>query len=177
MRKFALALMAAAAAVFGFGLVAQAQVYPPPALTVTVGSATVTPGADVVVTVTGCTPGTTVTVELEDVSVTVTCEAAGGALGSIFGLIAQTEGTGTATATVTAPDEPGTYTGSVTTSDGASASFQVTVLAPTAPAGGLPATGSGGISTTTGIAIGLFAVGLGLLGVSQIRRRQAAGTA
>ena len=37
---------------------------------------------------------------------------------------------------------------------------------------GLPATGSDGIGTTTGIAVGLLAVGLGLFIVTRVRRRQ-----
>jgi hypothetical protein len=82
---------------------------------------------------------------------------------------------GTAVASLLAPATPGTYTGTATgVSSGVTASFTVVVQAAVTPPGGLPATGSGGISTTTGMAAGLFAIGLGLFGVAQFRRRQAA---
>ena len=67
--------------------------------------------------------------------------------------------------------QPGTYPGTVVlASSGTTLSFTITVAA--APAGGLPATGSG--STQSGIwyGIGLLALGAGLLGVAQVRRRQ-----
>jgi len=48
----------------------------------------------------------------------------------------------------------------------------VTTVPATIPGAGLPATGSSGMGTTTGIALGLFVVGLGLFIVAQVRRRQ-----
>lgn len=42
----------------------------------------------------------------------------------------------------------------------------------TIPTGGLPATGSSGVSTMAIIAIGLLIVGVSLFVVSQVRRRQ-----
>jgi hypothetical protein len=101
----------------------------------------------------------------------------------------------------TAPTGPGTYNGtagpnpngpflpfSITIPGQATTTAPATTVpAPTVPvttaapvvttapplAGGLPATGSDGIGTTTGIALGLLVVGLGLFVVAQVRRRQA----
>jgi hypothetical protein len=52
-------------------------------------------------------------------------------------------------------------------------STTITVAGPATPPGGLPAIGSNGTSTMTIIAVGLFAVGAGLFGMSQMRRRTA----
>ena len=72
------------------------------------------------------------------------------------------------------PVTPGTYTGSAAGAiTGFTTTFVVTVLAVAPPPGGLPSTGSGGFDTTTGIAAGLVAVGLGLFGVTRLRRRHA----
>lgn len=165
MKKFALALMASAAAVLGFGLVANA--YPPGAGVVTTSSSSGAPGFTVTVKAT-CLPGETVTGKLVAETATATCGAAGTAA-SLLGL----SSAGSATVTLTAPTAPGTYTGTVTGSvTGALGNFTVTVAAPTT---NLPATGGGGVSTMTIIAIGLLAVGAGLFGVSQVRRRQTIG--
>ena len=85
--------------------------------------------------------------------------------------------TGSATFPTTAPQQPGTYVYTCTGDQGCSLSATLVVSA--APAttpgaggsGALPSTGSGGISQTTGIALGLLVVGLGLVIVAQIRRR------
>jgi LPXTG-motif cell wall-anchored protein len=162
MKKFALGLMAMATAVFGFGLAANA--YPPGA-----GSVTATPpsgaaGYSVSVKAT-CLPGEAVTVVLVSSTATGNCGAAGTAA-SLLGITKA----GSVTLVVKAPATAGTYTGSATgATTGALGTFRITV---TAPPAGLPATGSNGVSTMTIIAIGLFAVGAGLFGVSQVRRRQ-----
>ena len=90
-----------------------------------------------------------------------------------MGLVAQV-GTGGASVDLTAPTAAGTYPGTVVGTLSFDQPFTVVVVAPVTPPGGLPATGSGGIGTTTTVAIGLFAVGLGLFAVAQVRRRQAA---
>ncbi|MGK0276696.1 MAG: LPXTG-motif cell wall-anchored protein [Ilumatobacter sp.] len=167
MKKFALSLMVAAAAIFGTGIAAQASTYPP--------GATVSPIADPVpgetftVTVSGCNPGIVITFEFEGTTKTATCGEAA----------ALTVGTGTASTTFVAPTAGGTYSGTATGTDGFLATFSVTAAAapattvePVTPPGGLPATGSGGTSSMTMIAIGLFGLGGGLLVVSQMRRRQ-----
>jgi hypothetical protein len=118
---------------------------------------TIAPGGNITVTVSNCTPGERVVISVAGISVTVTCGP-----------------DSVASASIGMPTTPGTFTGTAVGSAGFNTTFVVTVLAPVSPPGGLPATGSGGIDTTTGIAAGLFAVGLGLFGVAQRRRRQAA---
>jgi hypothetical protein len=82
---------------------------------------------------------------------------------------AQYGSTTTTTTTTVAP---------TTTSAGSGAGLPTTTVAPattvaaTTPPAGLPATGSDGIGTTTGIAIGLLVVGLGLFIVTRVRRGQ-----
>ena len=73
---------------------------------------------------------------------------------------------GTATATLTAPTTPGSFTGTVVCAN-QTASFTVNVAAP----GGLPATGSSGLSTTTAVALVLLVTGIGIFVVTQARRR------
>jgi hypothetical protein len=161
--------MAASAAVFGFSLVAQAQ-YPPPAVAISVDDPTPAPGQTITVTFQGCTPGETVNFVLVASNSAGQCSAAAAGLS----LLMQAPVSGTATGQLTAPTAPGTYTGSATgATSGQTASFTVTVSQAAAPPGGLPATGSGGISTLNMIAIGLLVIGAGLFAVSQIRRRQA----
>lgn len=175
MKKLALVLMAVSATLFGFGMVAEAQ------YGTATGTFTVTPpnpgaGTTVTFTVTGCTPGETLTFTLNNVVLgTAVCQApARLTTGAIVGLLLpQQAGTGSATFTTTVPTTPGTYTYTVTGNQGFSRSTVVTVAAAaTPPAGGLPATGSGGINQTMMAAAGLFAVGLGLFAVTLIRRRQ-----
>ncbi len=66
-----------------------------------------------------------------------------------------------------------TTTTTVAKDSGAVAPAAPAAAAPAAetPSAGLPATGSDGIGTTTGIAFGLLAVGLGLFIVTRVRRR------
>jgi hypothetical protein len=114
----------------------------------------------------------------------------------------QTPALGNATGTFTAaPLSPGTYNGTAVGQRSATQTFAFTIpgqasttsttLAPTTtlaattttaapvttapvttPGTGLPATGSDGVGVMTGIALGLFAVGLGLFIVAQVRRKQ-----
>lgn len=153
MKKFALALMVSAAGLFG--MAPGASAYPPAAPTVSVQTPSLAPGGTTPVTLNGCPAGATAQVTLNGVTTTGTADASG-----------------SATVTVTAPSTAGTFTGSASCG-GASTPFTITVLAPATPPGGLPATGSDGIGATTGIAAGLLAIGLGLFGVSMVRRRQA----
>lgn len=160
MKKFSIAVLAAAASILGFGAAAHAQLpdpYPPTS-TVTATPASGPPGYTVTVTITGCVPGDVLTVTLGSNTATVTCAAP-----------AALNATGSAATTIAAPNAVGTYTGTVTGTN-FNGSFQIQVVAPTPT---LPGTGSSGVSTMTLIALGLFGVGAGLFGVSQVRRRQA----
>ncbi len=165
MKKFALALMASAAMILGISAVANA--YPPAANVAVVSDTTPGPGQAFSVEV-GCTPPGDVIFVLPfpPGSFTTPCilDSTGPA-----SLLSATAAAGSATATFTAPTQPGTYT--ITYSGAATGSFTITVAAAAVPGGGLPATGSDSTSTMTIIAIGLFAVGAGLFGVSQVRRR------
>ena len=90
-------------------------------------------------------------------------------------------GSTTTTTTTTTTTAATTTVAPTTTSAGSGAIVPATTIAPTttvaavSPPTGLPATGSGGIGTTTGIAIGLFVVGLGLFVVTRLRRSQPSG--
>lgn len=184
MKKLALALMAISAALFSFGMVAEAQTRGPYGS----GSGTITftppnpgPGQTVTITITGCTPGEVLTITITingtpTVIGTATC-VAGSSLttGAVVGLLMpQQTGTGQATFQYTVPTAPGTYTITATGTQGYSRSVTLVIAAPAAPpaAGGLPSTGSSGINSTMTAAAALFAVGLGLFGVTMIRRRQ-----
>lgn len=189
MKKLALAMIAASAALFGFTAVASAQGYTP--------ASSVTPpttiGGGYTVTFTNCFVGELITFTQSQSTPTVvtgTCAASSSITGSVVGLILpQQAARGTARGTFTAsPTAPGTYTvtavgpqsGTQTTTFTVPQQATTTTAAPattvappaTTPGGGLPATGSDGIAATTGIAIGLLVVGLGLFVVAQVRRRQ-----
>lgn len=161
MKRFTLALVASAALVFGFGAIAQAQ-YGSASATFDVASAA--PGQTVTLTITGCTPGETLTVTLDGAAVgTTTCSAV--------------DAVGTGALSFAAPSTPGSYPVVVSGVQGFSFTTSITVASQattpvTTPGGGLPATGSDGIGASTGIAIGLLAVGVGLFLVAQVRRRQ-----
>ena len=195
MKKLALALMAASAAVFGFGMVASAAPSYTPAVTVTPPTG---PAAPYSVLYRNCQVGETITftqAQSTPNSVPVQCVAAPtpALTGSIVGLLLPqgTSALGTATANFTnAPTDPGLYNGSAvgtrsqtpvpwtitiagTTPPASTNPPVVTTVPATLPGSGLPETGSNGIGTTTGIAIGLLVVGLGLFVVAQVRRRQA----
>jgi LPXTG-motif cell wall-anchored protein len=161
------------AAVVGLGASATAQPYPPVTPTVTAPS-TVVPGGTFVVVFNGCQLGETVNVTLAGVTVATTCTGAGGT-----GRLMQAAG-GSASATLTAPTAPGTYTITATgLTSGLTASTTITVVAqtPTTRAtgggGGLPTTGSDS-SSTLWIAGTAVIVGAGLLAVGLKRRRPAA---
>ena len=177
MKKFVLALAAVSSVLFGFGLVAQAQ-YGSGSEAVSFEPTSPAPGTTVTITITDCTPGEVLTVAINGTTVgTATCVAAGNLnAGSVVGLLLPRQvSTGQATLQFVAPSAPGTYTVTVTGTQGYSRTITLVVAAETAPpAGGLPATGSGGLDTTTGIALGFVVVGLGLFVVAQVRRRQQA---
>lgn len=156
MKKLAFAVMAAAMVMFGLAAPAGAQTdpYGSDGTVVTVTPPSSPAGGTITVEVTGCEPGSSVVVAFDGSTTTVTVDASGSAV-----------------ITLTAPTTAGTYPGTATCGTEV-ASFSAVVTAPVTPLGGLPATGSGGVSTTTGIALGLLAVGFGLFGVTQIRRRQ-----
>lgn len=156
MKKFALALIASVLVLFGFAAPAGAQTSPygGSSVTATVSPASSRPGGPVTITVSACAANSPVIIVFNGATSTVTANAAGGA-----------------TATVTAPSAAGTYPGTATCGT-LVASFSVVVTAAVTPPGGLPATGSGGIDSTMTVALGLLAVGLGLFGVTMVRRRQ-----
>jgi LPXTG-motif cell wall-anchored protein len=169
MKKLALALIAISATVFGLGLAVEA--YPPGDGLVTATPSTVDPGATFTVAAT-CEPGETATFTFLAQTDADVCSSTSAGLGSLLFAAPQA---GTASASFTAPMEPGTYTGnSVGSNTGELGAFSVTVRAPATTQTELPTTGSSGTSTMTIIALGLFAVGAGLFGVSQYRRRTAA---
>ena len=128
MKKIAVALMTVSAVVLGFGAAANASPsgYPPEKVTVTVSSSNPAAGSTITATITGCVEG-------ENADFVLGSSTASGV----------TSG-GSASGTLTVPTAAGTYTGTASCASGASASFSITV---SAPSGGLPATGSSGISS------------------------------
>ena len=165
MKKFALAFIAAAAVIFGFAMPAQAQT-PSYSASVTVGP--VTPGGSYTVTYVNCVPGETITFSQPEslpTWVNAVCPSGG------------TLGTATASFAV-APTAAGDYTVTALGTQSPARTITFSLAAPgvtvpvTVPGGGLPATGSDGLGTTTPIAIGFLVVGLGLFVVGRTRRRQ-----
>lgn len=146
MKRFALALTVTIAAVLGLGQMASAQYSASASATTTDGKTTVT--------YTGCVAGETITFSLPGATPAMaTGVCASGTASASFVITATTNGTA-----------QGTTSPAVT--------FVASLAAtPTVPTSDLPATGSNGISTTTGLAMGLFVVGLGLFVVAQARRR------
>jgi LPXTG-motif cell wall-anchored protein len=191
MKKLALALMSASVAVFGFGMVVSAAGYDP---AISVDPASPAPGGAYTVTYENCFVGDTITFTQDDstpTSVTGECEPVNGVvLGSVIALLAQ-QGPELGVAVGefdAAPTEAGVYDGTGVGERSPSLPFQFEIKVATeptdpptepttptteAPGGTLPQTGSNGIGTTTGIALGLFAAGLGMFVVAQVRRRQA----
>ncbi|MDJ0771447.1 MAG: LPXTG cell wall anchor domain-containing protein [Ilumatobacter sp.] len=178
MKKIAAALMIAGAALMAGGAVVDA--YPPGSGPFTAEPTSPIPGQDFTITVDDCAVGEIVIfsfpLPVGAVVVNEPCVASGGTPAFMLGFLAA-PATGTASATFTAPDAPGTYTGSAEYS-GRTLNFVITVqAAPTttttaAPAGGLPATGSSSGNTTMIIATVLLLAGAGMFGVAQVRRRQ-----
>ncbi len=168
MHKFSVSVIAAVTALLGFGAVANAQ-YGASEFQVVVSPTTVDPSGQVTITVEGCELGEGLSAELGTQTDDATCAGPSGI--ALAGRQAQAN-SGSATMTLSAPASAGTYTGTVTSTTN-SATFTVTVVAQaTTPTGSLPQTGSNGIGTTTTIALGLVAVGVGMLVVTQIRRRR-----
>jgi hypothetical protein len=171
-RKLALAVLAAAAGFLGVGVVADA--YPPAAMTAAASPSTVPPGGAVDVHVEGCVPGDPITITLEASSDTDTCTGGAQTLTLLFAVATG----GSADGVVTAPDETGTFTGSVTGPESGEANFTVVVTSSTleataATTGTLPSTGASGSWTFVRVAVVLVVVGVGLLLVGQARRRRA----
>jgi hypothetical protein len=157
MTRFFVALATVFAALFGFNMSAHAQYGPGGSGSATISPPSVVPGGSITVNVSNCQPGEIVEVSVAGVSVQVTCDE--------FGV---------ASASLSMPVVPGSYTGTAVGSVSASdTQFVATVLQPVTPPGGLPATGSGGIDSTIGAAAGLLAMGFGLVGVTLFRRRHA----
>jgi LPXTG-motif cell wall-anchored protein len=169
LKRIGLALAVVGIGVFGVDAVASAQ-YPPAAAIVTLSNQTPPPGGSITVVVRNCQAGEPVRFNVPTrVPVTVTCLAPAAGLTSSAAL---TEGT-TATANLIAPDAAGPYNGTaeLLTSQ-ATLPFTLTVTVVTAPGGGLPATGTDSTQSVVWYGLGLFAVGAGLVAVSQVRRRQ-----
>lgn len=170
MKKLALGLVVAAVAIFGSGVAAQASTYPPSGTVE--APPQVVPGGIFTATITGCAPPEVITFVFQGESKTAICVEAAAKKSGFASLMVAT-GTGTASVTFNAPTTPGNYVVTATGSAGFRGSTTTSVVAaPATPVGGLPATGTDGISTITMMAIGFFAVGGGLLVVSQMRRRQ-----
>jgi len=170
MKKLALAMITASAVMFGFGSAASAQNY---VTSIAVG--TPGPGAAYSSTYTNCVPGETITfVQPQSTPVTVTgvCSATRVAVGN-FTAAPTTAGTFTVTGTgTTSPARTASFAIALTTLPDTGAPAGGGAVAPQVPGGGLPATGSNGIGTTTTIALSLLVVGFGLFAVAQLRRRQ-----
>ena len=171
MKKLAAALLAGSFAVLSFGSVADA--YPPFEKLVTVDKPKVAPSETVIATA-NCVGLEEVTFDLGGTTGTGTCNGTddGGAT------VAALATFGTASAALVAPATPGdfivTATGSFSVDLG---STELVVVEqpgapPAPPTDVLPATGSGIVSLTTGVALGLLAVGIGLFFVATLRRRQ-----
>ena len=186
-----------AAAIFGSGVAAQASTYPPteaPGVEVSGGvTADGTTGGTLAggtfdVTFSGCAEDENVTATYEDQTQTEPCQQPQRA-GFMGRAVELTNLTGSVTFTFRAGSTPGIFTGTATGDRGYRNTFSITVItviseapaapvtpvtpaAPTSPLGGLPATGSYGISTMSMMAIGFFIVGGGLLVVTQLRRHQ-----
>mgnify|MGYP001822105739 CR=1 FL=1 len=179
MKKLSLILTALGVLLVGAGLsntVAASFDYPvgqPPDIITDVP--TVGTGGNFNATVTNCLPGETVTFIFEGVERTTTCDP--NTLQASFPFVA--------------PMTPGSYqVCAVLTGDGATVPPGVTrpstvcttievtasgpTVPPTVPGGGLPGTGSSGVDTNLALAGTALVVGLGLLIVAGIRRRDTA---
>ncbi len=177
MKRLVLTLMVAAATLLGvsaLGPAGIASAYPVGATSsITTDVPDVVPGGTFTANVANCLPGETVIFNFQGVSTPVTCNPT--TLQASLGIVA--------------PTTPGTYqvcadltgTGATVPSGVVrprTICTSILVIAagptvpPTIPGGGLPATGSSGISTTTTSAIVLLGAGALLLVVSQVRRRR-----
>ncbi len=182
MKRLVLTVLVAAATMLGVSALAPAGIagaYPisrPPVISVDVP--TVGPGGNFTITIGNCLPGERVRIRFQGTVRIVICNPS----------------TLQASLPAVAPMTPGTYeicgdlTGTGTTVPPGvvrptTVCTTIRVVAavptvpPTLPGGGLPATGSSGISTTTTSAIVLLGAGALLLVVSQVRRRRTTHTA
>jgi len=176
MKKLALILTALGALLVGAGMSNTAAAYPPGETTdIITNVPTINTGGSFNATVTNCLPGETVTFIFEGVERSVTCDP--NTLQASFPFVA--------------PMAPGTYQVCADlTGNGATVPAGVIrprticttivvtatgpTIPPTIPGGGLPGTGSSGVSTTTTSALVLLGAGGLLLVVSQLRRRRTA---
>ena len=176
MKKIALILTALGVLLVGAGVSNTAAAYPVGETTdIVTNVPTVIPGGTFNATVTNCLPGETVVFVFEGVSRSVTCDPT--TLQASFPFVA--------------PTTPGTYQVCADlTGNGATVPSGVTrprticttievvatgpTVPPTVPGGGLPGTGSSGVDTNLALAGTLLVVGLGLLVVAGIRRRETA---
>jgi len=184
MKKLTLAMIAASALMLSFGTVASANYDK----TLTVGATSA--GQPYTATYFNCENGETITfVQPQSTPTSIPVVCVNRTATANFTAAPRTGGTYTVTATGTiSPTRSQNFviavstvgalpptagaTGPAVGSGGAVPTTGSGAGLPTATTGGLPATGAGGIGATTTIAIGLLAVGLGLFGAGQVRRRQ-----
>jgi hypothetical protein len=127
---------------------------------------TISPGGTFTATFFGCSLGETVEFSLAGVTVQAACNGPAGAR-----FFSATTGP-SASATLTAPTAPGTYTVTATgLTSGATASATLTVAAAAAPGGGLPTTGFDS-QPIVQIGVGLLAVGADLAFIANKRRHR-----
>ena len=173
MKQLSVALMLVVGVLFGSGGVTQA--YPPGPGTITVSDPTPDPGSTFTVTFHNCKVGEVVVFVFN-----------GGPPISVVSTGDAQTGIGSATATFTAPNASGTYTGTATCG-GVTLTFEISVVVPsttlggsgdsavTAPDNSIVKTGSDNVGRKISTGAGLLALGAGLLLVS--RRRRTVATA
>ncbi len=144
------ALLVALVAALSFGSTAAA--YPPDIPVLDVSEDDLPPSTPFDATVTGCTPGETVTFYLVgNDPITVICD-----------------GTGVATVTFISPPTPGRYDVTAILEDGTILTISITVTDP----GDIPKTGTDATSSTLLIGGGLVLFGAAFLVVARLRRRE-----
>ena len=162
MKQLVVALMVVAGALFAGAGVTHA--YPPAAPTITVSDPQPPPGGNFTVTVRGCLVGERVRFKFPDPPV----PGIGTSVKVVVCVGPQGSQAGTATATFTAPNQGGVFTGTAKLlRTNVTLQFQVSVDVPTYT---VPKTGSDGIGRKTSMGLGLLALGGGLLLVSRRRR-------
>lgn len=176
MKKLTLAMIAASALMLSYGTVASANYEK----TLTVGATSA--GQPYTATYFNCEDDETITfVQPQSTPTSIPVVCVNRTATANFTAAPRTGGTYTVTATGTiSPARSQTFVivvstvGALPPTTGATGPVAGSGagLPTAATTGGLPATGAGGIGATTTIAIGLLAVGLGLFGAGQVRRRQ-----
>lgn len=139
-----------------FGTSGSVHAYPVGGVTVEI-TGTPSPGGTITVTVRNCPAGTPVVIGLDGrLPVTVICQ------GDVV------PGLGVATTQLTLPNNSGRVDGTVVLVTGQTIPFSVVIPA---TAGTVPRTGSSGLGEKSAMAVGLMALGGGLLAVARTRRR------